>query len=319
MTGPELEALLPESERDLLFLIRKTPLWHVTASDQTLVDVTKGDITFRFSHDESPLIVAPVAPDGYPFALANLLWNSARSKTWSGGFGLLGRAADWQRTTVANYRPGWTEVAGWMLVAPTESLTAALRIYEQQRPLIRTDEDAAKAASAIHAAVSAVPQRRLSGFISHLDEPQATVAAQMLADGLEITTFWGPEQMDVWRLDLARGPVQVRFGIERGASYGIEVNAPGLRDRGAYYGWPSYSFIAVVWAAHMGTLPEQVDTLNLNSITDFSAWSAVLDWLSKATDADYAKIDALIDLFYEHAYAEDRAIIDGRQLRPIPP
>ncbi|MEO8527683.1 MAG: hypothetical protein ABI435_01245, partial [Pseudolysinimonas sp.] len=310
MTESDLAQLLPESERDLVNLIRKTPLWHVTASDESRIDVTKDDVTFRFSPADSPLIVAPVAPDGYPLTLANLLWRCARYQgTWWHA-DWLWRAADWQRTTVADYRPGWAEVARWMLVAPSQSLTAARRLYEQQRPLIHTDEDAAKAASAIHDAVNAITQHRLSGFISHLDEPQATVAAQMLADGLEITTFWGPEQMDVWRLDLARGPVHVRFGIERGASYGIEVNAPRLRDRGTYYGWAAYSTIALVWAARTGALPEQVDTLDLHATTDYTASREVLEWLSEATDADLSKIDAVIDLVYHHANSEHRAIID---------
>lgn len=63
-----------------------------------------------------------------------------------------------------------------------------------------------------------------AGFLAHLeprDREATDFARQLLDDGWEIVTCWGPVQMDVWGLELARGVVRLRFGIERGLSDGI--------------------------------------------------------------------------------------------------
>lgn len=66
----------------------------------------------------------------------------------------------------------------------------------------------------------------LPRFLDHL-EPRSAEAARLarglLDDGWAVKTFWGPQQMDVWQLDLLRGGVLVQFRIERGIADGIRV------------------------------------------------------------------------------------------------
>jgi len=59
----------------------------------------------------------------------------------------------------------------------------------------------------------------LPRFLEHLAprDPESAQLAQLLLDnGWTVRGFWGPEQMDVWQLDLARHGLLVQFRIERG-------------------------------------------------------------------------------------------------------
>ncbi|MFB2583957.1 hypothetical protein [Herbiconiux liukaitaii] len=138
---------------------------------------------------------------------------------------------------------------------------------------------------------------RLEAFLTHLDEPQSTVARGMVHAGAEIVIFWGPEQMDVWRLELAHGPVIVRFGIERGFSYGIEMDHPGLRDRLPSNGLTPFIVVWMVWASRTGTLARQFDPAAPGIEADFDAWPLVVEWLRNvARGPDFTAIDDLRDL-----------------------
>ncbi|QIX27067.1 hypothetical protein ncot_11015 [Nocardioides sp. JQ2195] len=77
------------------------------------------------------------------------------------------------------------------------------------------------------------PHETVSGLLSHLeprDREAARFARLLLASGWEVITCWGPVQMDVWALELARGDIRVRFGIERGVSDGVLVRHPGGQE-----------------------------------------------------------------------------------------
>jgi hypothetical protein len=63
-------------------------------------------------------------------------------------------------------------------------------------------------------------------FLAHLeprDAEAAALARALLDAGHPVVEFWGPEQMDVWRLKIRSGEAVVRFGIERGFSDGVAV------------------------------------------------------------------------------------------------
>lgn len=138
---------------------------------------------------------------------------------------------------------------------------------------------------------------RLTAFVAKLDEPQATVAREMLDAGLTVATFWGPEQMDVWRLDLTHGSVLARFGIERGFSYGIEMDHPQLRRRSAGENLTPYIAAWMVAAWRSGTLTRAFDPAEPGAEADHTAWPAVLTWMSEtAHHDDFDAIDQLRDL-----------------------
>lgn len=59
--------------------------------------------------------------------------------------------------------------------------------------------------------------------VRQVDSAAAELAEHLLRSGWQVVTCWGPEQMDVWMLTLARGAWRVRFGVERGYSNGVEV------------------------------------------------------------------------------------------------
>lgn len=70
----------------------------------------------------------------------------------------------------------------------------------------------------------------LTRFLDHLGNPHrdpdaAAFARLLLEQGCEVETFWGPEQMDVWRLTVRRGRRRVTFGVERGFPDGVGVGA----------------------------------------------------------------------------------------------
>jgi hypothetical protein len=146
---------------------------------------------------------------------------------------------------------------------------------------------------------------RLARFLQKLDAPQTTVAAGMLAAGWQVTTFWGPEQMDVWSLTLTHRDVRAIFGIERGFSYGIELAHPGMRRPKPGEAWPSYEQVWLVWARRTGILPRAIDPKTLPTVAGFAAWPKVTRWLATtARSADFAALDALLAVHREHWMAE---------------
>lgn len=71
----------------------------------------------------------------------------------------------------------------------------------------------------------------LRWFFDHLElrDPDAAHFAKELVyrrAGWEVTSFFGPVQMDVWGLVVSSGDWSVRFGVERGFSDGILVRGP---------------------------------------------------------------------------------------------
>ena len=70
--------------------------------------------------------------------------------------------------------------------------------------------------------------RNLPRFLKHLAHPErdrvaSQFAQRLLDDGGEVVEFWGPQQMDVWRLTIRRGGHLVGFGVERGYPDGVTV------------------------------------------------------------------------------------------------
>ena len=287
-------AVLPEEERTLLDLLGRTPGWTVTPS-QTFVDATIGAAGIRLSADRSPVLLSPDLAADYPVALAAFVWHCVRFSTGNRWLGdRLTTAARWQRFTLDDYAPWWPEIVAWVPLAPRDLLELAAVTAEPLRAGVHSDDDARRAAEALYDTVTSAPTySRVSAFLAHLDPTQRTIAHGMVNAGAEIDTFWGPEQMDVWRLTLRRGEATVGFGIERGFSDGVTVDHRRLRDRGARDGWMSYVDLWLVWAVRTGAIPHALDPLDLAASADYTAWVAVLDWLDTATEADLTAIDAL--------------------------
>jgi hypothetical protein len=288
-------AALPEEERMLLDVLGRQPGWKVWPAN-TSVDATLRDFTVRFSADRSPVIVTPTRPDGYPFVLAAFVWSCVRfgpRDFWLAD--ILNRPDLWQRLAMTDYLKRWSALQQWIHLAPADLLDLAATTAAELRPGVHTDDDAHRAAQTLQTTVTSAQQyTRLSGFLTHLDAPQRLIAAAMLDAGAEIDVFWGPEQMDVWRLTLRRGDATVGFGIERGISDGVVVDHRRLRDRGARDGWTSYGDLWLVWAVRTGAIPHAVDPTTTHTAAAYDAWPAVLDWLDTASDADLTAIDALV-------------------------
>lgn len=279
----------------MLQILEMQPLWRVSPAE-THVDATRGDFTVRFAADRSPLVVTPALPDGYPYVLAAFVWNCVRHGTrgwWVGT--ILERADLWHRLAMSDYLKHWADLLDWMPLAPAELLALALETAERLRPQVHTDDDARRATATLQTTVASAPTySRITGFLTHLEYPQRTIAQGMYEAGAEIDVFWGPEQMDVWRLNLRRGDATVGFSIERGFSDGVTVDHRRMRDRGARAGWTSYGYLWLVWALRTGVIPQSVDPLGSHASADYTAWPAVLDWLDAATDADLTAIDRLV-------------------------
>jgi hypothetical protein len=141
---------------------------------------------------------------------------------------------------------------------------------------------------------------RLDAFLAHLDGPQSTIARGMIDAGAKILVFWGPEQMDVWRLELGQGEVTVRFGIERGFSDGVEITHPRLRRRPPRDGVVPYIAAWMVWAWRTGVLTRAFDPAAPGAQADPSAWPDVVSWLrDDAREPDFTAIDDLWDRMRE--------------------
>lgn len=120
----------------------------------------------------------------------------------------------------------------------------------------------------------------LPRFLDHLterDADAAQLARHLLADGAEVLVFWGPQQMDVWHLEVRRGRWIVLFRIERGiaewARMGLVTDPP--------LDWDDYrpvGLAVLAWARAHG-VPfrlEGPDDLNHDLATH---GRAALDWL----------------------------------------
>lgn len=90
----------------------------------------------------------------------------------------------------------------------------------------------------------------LPRFLTHLaerDPRAAALATRLLDDGWEVIVFWGPEQMDVWNLQVRKGRVVVAFGVERGFSDGVRVARERVRHHNFEVSW-SIGLLTLTWA-----------------------------------------------------------------------
>lgn len=120
----------------------------------------------------------------------------------------------------------------------------------------------------------------------------STFAKHLLDEGGEVVVFWGPEQMDVWRLTIRRSGYLLTFGVERGRPDLVTLRpAAGARQ------WPGdipLKFAVFGWArAHA------ID-LVLDDPVDFHAdllahGTAALDWLGAGHEDVLLTIDAAYD------------------------
>jgi GNAT superfamily N-acetyltransferase len=284
---PTLATRLPKEELEFLELLVRVPLWQTTESSDDLHVVSKGDVSIRFSVDASPRIVAPTVPHGYPLALAMFTWRCVSSSDgmWSTSH-VLGTAAQWQRISAFEYHPGWQNVVDWIQVAPADLLGTAHFAFGRSRPFVRTDDDAASFANALHDSIAKLPNYRLSGFIARLEDSAATVARDLLAEGARISTFLGPEPMDSWHLTLERGPVVASFVIERGIPEGIAIRHRDFRNRHRAYVSPQYPAVWLAWAERTGAPTDGFDPADPHRTADYTAWRAVFDWLTYVATLD---------------------------------
>ena len=118
----------------------------------------------------------------------------------------------------------------------------------------------------------------LSRFLAHLAERDAEAAAfarQLLDAGAVVRSIWGPVQMDVWDLQLLRGDMVVRFGIERGFSDGVLV---GRADAGARPALRPISLVVFAWARANG-IPLPVDDPDHLEVDLATQGIAAADWV----------------------------------------
>ncbi|WP_291041204.1 hypothetical protein [Herbiconiux sp.] len=120
----------------------------------------------------------------------------------------------------------------------------------------------------------------LPRFLDHLaerDDDAARLARQLLADGGEVLVFWGPQQMDVWHLEVRRGRWIVLFRIERGMAewprMGLVADPP--------VSWDDYRPVglAVLAWARANDVPFDLDGPDDLHHDLASHGPAALDWL----------------------------------------
>lgn len=143
----------------------------------------------------------------------------------------------------------------------------------------------------------AVVLTNLPRFLKHLGhherDPIASAFAMLLLDeGGEVVEFWGPEQMDVWRLTIRRSRHLLTFGVERGKSDFVTLR-PADEDRQ----WPRdipLQFAVFGWArAH------SIDLIlddPLHFPADILAHGTLaLDWLGAGNEDVLLRINAAYD------------------------
>lgn len=141
----------------------------------------------------------------------------------------------------------------------------------------------------------AVDLTNLPRFLKHLghqerDPVASKFAKQLLDEGGEVVVFWGPEQMDVWRLTIRRGEYLLTFGVERGRS-GFVTVGPSTGE----HQWQTHLNFAIFgWARAHSIVLVLDDPLYFEA--DVLAHGAVaLDWLSAGNEDALLKISAAYD------------------------
>ena len=139
----------------------------------------------------------------------------------------------------------------------------------------------------------AIDITNLPRFLKHLGhydrDPMASkFAKQLLDEGGEVVVFWGPQQMDVWRLTIQRDGYLVSFGVERGWPDGVTLSPAADADE-----WPGaipLRFAVFAWArAHA---VELVIDDPIGFRVDLLAYgTAALDWLGAGHD------DVLVNIY----------------------
>ena len=120
-------------------------------------------------------------------------------------------------------------------------------------------------------------------FLDHLAERDAKAAAfarQLLDAGAVVRSIWGPVQMDVWDLQLLRGGMIVRFGIERGFSDGVLV---GRADPEVQPTLHPISLVVFAWARANG-IPLPVDDPNRIEVDLSTQGIAAVEWIGAGHD-----------------------------------
>lgn len=124
----------------------------------------------------------------------------------------------------------------------------------------------------------------LPRFLAHLGhrerDPNAAMFAKMLLEGgHDVMDFWGPEQMDVWRLRIRRGAHAIAFGIERGFADAVLVNR--ATDADVWANVSRLDTIVLDWARATSTPIALIDERKQR--TDLATYGiAALDWLAAA-------------------------------------
>lgn len=137
----------------------------------------------------------------------------------------------------------------------------------------------------------------LPRFLDHLSTRDAEAAqfARLLLteDQWQIRGFWGPEQMDVWQLDLERGDWFVQFRIERGISEGVRTvrsadTAPRLND------YRNIGYAIFAWARAKG-VPFRLDDPDDVAHDIVAHGRTALDWLASGHHAAFERVAAAAD------------------------
>ena len=149
---------------------------------------------------------------------------------------------------------------------------------------------------------SAPDLTNLPRFLDHLAErdPQAADFARLLLDdgAWRISGFWGPEQMDVWELDLQRGEWFVQFRIERGIAEGVRV-ARGSGARPPLDAFRAIGFATFAWA-RANAVPFRLDDPGDVQHDIVAHGRAALDWLADGHHPAFERVtDAALATWLE--------------------
>lgn len=148
----------------------------------------------------------------------------------------------------------------------------------------------------------------LPRFLVHLRKRDAGLSdfvRQLLDAQWEAIEFWGPEQMDVWRLALRSGNRVLQFGIERGFVDGVLL---GSAD-GDESEFRPLSYAMLGWARSCGTDIPLDDPDNFHPDIASHGW-AVLDWLDAGNDETVERISSAWKDYWKQRYGTDQGIGD---------
>jgi len=147
---------------------------------------------------------------------------------------------------------------------------------------------------------------RLPQFLVRLeqrDPGRPSLARQLLDAGWLVDDFWGPVQMDVWRLALRRGDRAAVFGIERGAVDEVRIGPVG----GAEDEFTPLSFAVLGWARSCGA-PVPLDDPDAFRPDAVAHGLAALDWLEEGNDAVLARIQAAWEEYGRRRWSLDQRL-----------